>query len=838
MYAWVPWFRQLSARIADGGEQGLIERAKEVDWKQEKPTLLRFGHDNIDPLSFLYFLSSRLEALESVGSVFNLKDLPTEEDWALTFPQAIAVNAHFLSDKHSNPSVLWCLFRQAQPTKPTVDSEVFRAALDIKGVGLASLTQALCLANAEAFLPVDGTIEPVRRLRPVEKGKFSLSDYFAIMNEARTVVPACNLYEIARFLYEQWRSGGELVGEQSKSFHISTNVFDDERDLWFEFEESNSVRVGGPGRKTQYPLTEPDRGDIVLVRHGFKGRGIGVVLENEYRAAGGFSEEARIHVLWVNKTEAPLEGQTRRYGLGSAKPESQSFSAFARTAAYKPTLGLLKEMGVPMPEPEESNANMSKTDFSALSYPLNQILFGPPGTGKTWSTVERAVAIIDGPEAVAKDRAEVREQFESHRKAGRVEMVTFHQNYAYEDFIEGIRPVLGGEDEAGLGYELSPGVFRDIAGRALENLRASKGKGASLPDVRILVDRFLESIEERLGLGESLPLNDPPNDIPAFIEGVYRGRDGEAKGIRVGGNERKKTIRLHRRVLERDYRDFHEGRITCWKHIRPVGRSRWGRHAWARFFYPVLAMMKKHHESGSESGVAVERRNHVLIIDEINRGNIARIFGELITLVEKSRRIGGDDETRVRLPYSGDEFGVPKNLYLIGTMNTADRSIALLDTALRRRFEFEEMMPDANHPKMSTNIEGVNLPRLLKDMNKRIRFLRDREHQIGHTYFLGVSDLKGLKRAFQKEILPLLQEYFYDDWAKIVAVLRNNGFVRPVKRAEDLSTDLVDSDAKAFDVLEFENPKWNDPSRYQSIYDEKAAGTENAEGAEADDAGD
>ena len=160
-----------------------------------------------------------------------------------------------------------------------------------------------------------------------------------------------------------------------------------------------------------------------------------------------------------------------------------------------------------------------------------------------------------------------------------------------------------------------------------------------------------------------------------------------------------------------------------------------------------------------------KEERHVLIIDEINRGNIAKIFGELITLIEPSKRLGGVDRTEVKLPYSGDPFGVPSNVYLVGAMNTADRGIALLDTALRRRFDFIEKMPNLRH--VDTDMEGVDGRAMLKAMNERITVRLDREHQIGHTYLIGVKTLDDLAESFQRRIMPLLQEYFYDDWSKI-----------------------------------------------------------------------
>ena len=221
-------------------------------------------------------------------------------------------------------------------------------------------------------------------------------------------------------------------------------------------------------------------------------------------------------------------------------------------------------------------------------------------------------------------------------------------------------------------------------------------------------------------------------------------------------------------------------------------------------------------------------KNYVLIIDEINRGNISKIFGELITLLEPSKRLGETEELKIRLAYSGEEFGVPKNLYILGTMNTADRSIALLDIALRRRFNFIEMPPryELLKQKIEVKNDKIELQELLKAINTRIEFLLDKDHLIGHSYFINIKTFEDLKEIFRNSIIPLLQEYFYDDFEKIREVLNigdnNDSFIIkkeiPQNFSDTLKTRFQNKPVYVINETEIEDKGFNSRQNYTKIY--------------------
>ena len=446
--------------------------------------------------------------------------------------------------------------------------------------------------------------------------------------------------------------------------------------------------------------------------------------------------------------------------------------------------------------------NTQNTDIAK-----NTILYGPPGTGKTYNTVMYAVAIIENKklEEIKKENyTEVIDRYNKYKEDGLIEFTTFHQSYGYEEFIEGIKPVIHSdeEDETDIQYEVVPGLFKkfcDIAGKPI--LRKEKcdiginesptiwkislegsGENSTRTEcmrnnhIRIGYDEYGREITNLFkGAAGRHILNYFINDmsIGDIVMSCYDCNTVDAIGVVTGEYE-----------WHDEYTEYKRLRKVNWI-VKGIKENIIKINNGSRLSNPtvyklrmdlsdVMEIIEKYSKNTIE--VEEKKKNHVFIIDEINRGNISKIFGELITLIEPTKRIGQTEGQKVRLPYSQKLFGVPNNVYLIGTMNTADRSIATIDTALRRRFNFKEMLPDSEILD-GIYVEDISIKDIFIKMNKRITVLFDREHTLGHAYFLPLKDaptIETLANIFENSIIPLLQEYFYEDYEKIRMVLGDN----------------------------------------------------------------
>ena len=455
--------------------------------------------------------------------------------------------------------------------------------------------------------------------------------------------------------------------------------------------------------------------------------------------------------------------------------------------------------------------------------PLNTILYGPPGTGKTYATRRRCVEICDGP-AERSDEA-IRDRYRELVEQGRVEFITFHQSYGYEEFVEGLRPDTGGDEgengDGGPGFRLvaTKGVLKRIAERARKVagpteapfdfdgrtvFKMSLGNPA-VQEEHGIFDECIENGYVLLNYGRNVDWSEDRFDDPREI--LERWREDEPTHTRQNSHVQFIT-QFRARMTQGDIVIVPKGRdrfravgeVTGPYRSVPRGDGSYPHRRAVRWhwydeegdrplsdLYDASLTPKTIYELKKDR-IQLEHLQsylsnyplpHVLVIDEINRANVSKVMGELVTLLEEDKREGAENEVAVTLPHSRKRFTLPSNLHMIGTMNTADRSIALLDTALRRRFDFEELPPDPEKLRHAKDETGIDLPAVLRAMNKRLEWLIDRDHLIGHAWLMGARTREDVDQTLRRKIIPLIGEYFYDDWEKVRAVLGGtNDFVR------------------------------------------------------------
>jgi len=544
-----------------------------------------------------------------------------------------------------------------------------------------------------------------------------------------------------------------------------------------------------------------------------------------------FSSETRL-LKYLDRNEYEYLGKNYKYS-GPVYHKEKNSAEEQKVGewfdgVYKPYI----QIEGPEVENMEELKEMGSEPKKEVRPSLNQILYGPPGTGKTFHSITEAMRILEPQlfwDALTPTREALKQKFDEYVKTNRVRLVTFHQSFSYEDFVEGIRVSTAKEGDK-LAYDIEPGIFKKVceeAGRRKEteahlglNERPRLWK-ISISDESSRQYCFTHG-EARIGWGEignllttdlTLPeLKLGSNDRSTLeifaseirigdvflclkststicgvgiVTGDYRYQDQVPNGVR-SDYQNVRSVKWVFSQLNFDILSLNKQVGLTLKTVYELGRFTWTE--------LVEALTRQGEVLKEYAHAKDERKPHVLIIDEINRGNISRIFGELITLIEESKREGQPEALSVTLPYSGDEFLVPDNVFIIGTMNTSDRSLTGLDIALRRRFTFIEMQPKPEELagiEVSSGEVKVSIQTLLEVMNQRIEILLDRDHCLGHAYFMPLKEeqkrtLPELAHIFGQKILPLLQEYFYDDWERIDWVLNSNGMVQQQYQESDI----------------------------------------------------
>jgi hypothetical protein len=523
-----------------------------------------------------------------------------------------------------------------------------------------------------------------------------------------------------------------------------------------------------------------------------------------------------------------------------------------------------------------------------MKFPLNQILYGAPGTGKTYNTKRLAVEIIDDLDYSKSDRNTILERYEELYKSKQINFTTFHQSISYEDFVEGIKPVLkSGEDEEDddeskkdsvIEYEIKDGIFKKLC-------QLSEGVAGKVEVVENF--DFQNTDFFKMSLGGKHRLEKHNWGIKNNL--IFLGWGGDKDFSHLN---KIKDWKLFRDAFKKDFPNL----VTETKYViqavfifqkmkigdiviiskgnkiidaigiveseyffddtKDINNYQFRKVKWLAtelnaspdiFVDKGISQqtiyqfdnddikIEAFNENFKKQSKKEDPKKYVLIIDEINRGNVSSIFGELITLLEDDKRKGIINERKevleVELPYSRDKFSVPDNLYIIGTMNTADRSVESLDTALRRRFSFVEMQPDLDVLKNEHITNGlislgshiVDMVKMLDMINKRIEILIDKDHKIGHSFFINVLIFKELQLVFKDKIIPLLEEYFFGDFGKIGLVLGESFIINTNTDKKDIFANFDDYEDRSLltdkVVYDIKNPMNIGAEHFIAIYE-------------------
>lgn len=828
-FKWTLFYSEFATSLLKYAENRveLIEKVKEI-YKLANIKLPTLEKDNnivdIDPFTVFGLFNkgitdaNRIAILNQIKNLFDISaEVPTVFDGIPVLNNMSATFYYFVDDREPKDiDNLWSLFKFAITLADTNEAEsefinAFNTVIAQRGVSW-NITMGLYWIRPQTFINLDarnrkllennqGRFKPELDTVKLLKKMVTAENYLLIMSKVKAVMT-----EYASFpelSFDAWKTSNE----DAEAFYGEKNEY------WPSLAEYDPRLTKEDWKKYLLEVEIPNHPSPMKMLKGIIELGGEASCKQLAKKFGGHSSAyvgctmnlGRRVKKYFNLPPC-MDGEQERYfpfpfyGKPIDDEEGHSYIYKIRPQL----LEALKEIDLSKFDPYYEEGENEMTNV-----PKNTILYGPPGTGKTYNTVVYAVAIIEN-KSVESIKAEpysaVFERYNTYKNDGLIEFTTFHQSYGYEEFIEGIKPILENDaDEQGdVKYTIEDGLFKafcnkssvPVAKKANRELGLNKtptiwkvslwstGDNPTRTEclenghIRIGWDDYGAEITEDTDFSEQggkkvLNAFISRMKIGDIVFSCYSSTTIDAIGVVTGdyewcgeqyedGLNRRRKVNWIVKGINEDIVDINGGSTMTLSTVYRLNHIA---------LSDAMAIIEKYLPHTVE-----EKKNHVFIIDEINRGNISKIFGELITLIEPSKRLGQAEGMKAKLPYSQQLFGVPDNVYIIGTMNTADRSIATIDTALRRRFRFKEMMPDATVLN-GISVEDISIADMLARMNKRIAVLYDREHTIGHAYFIPLRDnptIEQLAEIFENAIVPLLQEYFYEDYEKIRLVLGDN----------------------------------------------------------------
>ena len=830
-FAWTEFYSEFASLVLDfeNDREKLIEKIKQVytNAKIKLPTLEK-GNNIVDIDPFTIFglfnkgitIENRIAILTQIKDLFDVSaEVPSDFDGIPVLNNMSATFYHFIGDRGANDiDNLWKLFRCAVNYADKKEAQedfvnAFNLVVKQKGVSW-NITMGLYWIRPFTFINLDARNRKLlennqSRFKPdldvvkLLKHMLTAQDYLLLMNKVKDIMTEYETFPDLSF--DAW----ETSTKDSDAFYGENN------DYWPSLAEYDPRLSKEDWKKYLLEVEIPQHPSPMKMLKGIIELGGEASCKQLSQKYGGHptvyvgctTSLGRRIKKYFNLPPC-MDGEQERffpipfYGKAVDDEDGHSYIYKIRPKL----LEALKELDLSKFTPyyEEGDEAM---EIATTNVAKNTILYGPPGTGKTYNTVVYAVAIIENKTVEAiKDEpySTVFERYNKYKADGLIEFTTFHQSYGYEEFIEGIKPIMDNTDDeqADIQYQVTSGLFKSFCDKAgspiLKQAKTDIGLNASPTiwkvslegtgenptrtecmangHIRVGYDSYGKDITSETNFVEG-----GKNVVNAFISKIkigdivlscYSSTTIDAIGVVTGDYEWHEEYEHYKRLrkvnwvvkgIKHDITAINGGSTLTLASVYKLNIA----------LADIMEIIAK---EASTTKVEDKKKNYVFVIDEINRGNISKIFGELITLIESSKRIGQPEGMKAKLPYSQQLFGVPDNVYIIGTMNTADRSIATIDTALRRRFRFKEMLPDAEVLK-GIVVEDISIAEMLVRMNKRISVLYDREHTIGHAYFIPLkenSTVEQLAEIFENAIVPLLQEYFYEDYEKIRLVLGDN----------------------------------------------------------------